>query len=112
MGYFTLSACEGVGSASPAKLAKRLPRTVPAVLLGRLAVDRSAQGRNYGSALLVEAIRRVAATSHVIGVAGLFVDAKDDRAAAFYQNFGFVPLPSNPHRLFLPLDTLLRVGDT
>ena len=81
---------------------------LPAVLLGRLVVDRQHQGRGYGAALLFEAIRRVAATSQEIGIAGLFVDAKDDAAAAFYRKFGFVPLPSDPHRLFLPLETLIR----
>ena len=80
------------------------------MLLGRLAIDRAFQRRGYGGALLVEAIRRVAATAAQIGIAGLFVDAKDDQAAAFYRKFGFVPLPSNAHRLFLPLSTLLSVA--
>lgn len=111
IGFFTLSACEGVASDLPESLAKRLPRNVPAVLLGRLAVDRRFQGRGYGGALLVEAIRRVAATSTQIGIVGLFVDAKDDRAAAFYRKYGFVPLPSNPSRLFLPLPTILSIAD-
>jgi GNAT superfamily N-acetyltransferase len=109
IGYFTLSVCEGFAAALPAKLAKRLPQSIPAALLGRLAVDQAFQGHGYGRALLFEAIRRVAAISSQIGVAGLFVDAKDDIAAAFYRKFGFVPLPSNPHRLFLPLGTLLQV---
>lgn len=110
IGFFTLSACEGISSDLPESLARRLPRNVPAVLLGRLAVDRRFQGRGYGGALLVEAICRVAATATQIGIAGLFVDAKDDRAAAFYRTFGFVPLPSNPRRLFLPLNTLLSIA--
>jgi GNAT superfamily N-acetyltransferase len=108
--YFTLSACEGITVGLPPKLAKRLPRTIPAVLLGRLAVDREHQGRGFGGTLLAEAIRRVAVTSQEIGIAGMFVDAKDDAAAAFYRKFGFVPLASNPHRLFLPLETLLEVA--
>jgi GNAT superfamily N-acetyltransferase len=94
IGFFALSACEGIASDLPPSLAKRLPRNLPTVLLGRLAVDRNFQGQGYGSALLVEAIRRVAATASQIGIAGLFVDAKDEGASAFYQKFGFVPLPS------------------
>ncbi len=109
LGYFTLSACESVTAHLPATLARRLPHTIPAVLLGRLAVDRNLQGQGYGSVLLVEAIRRVAATSAQLGVAGLFVDAKDDSAVAFYRKHGFVPLPANPYRLFLPLKTLLQI---
>jgi GNAT superfamily N-acetyltransferase len=109
LGFFTLSACEAFAADLPAALANRLPRVIPAVLLGRLAIDRTVQGQGYGSALLVEAIRRVAATSTQVGVAGLFVDAKDDNAAAFYRKYGFVPLPANPRRLFLPLSTLLDI---
>ena len=99
IGFSTLSACEGIASDLPPALARRLPRHLSAVLLGRLAVDRQFQGRGYGGALLVEAIRRVAATATQIRIAGLLVDAKDEHAAAFYRNFGFVPLPSNARRL-------------
>jgi GNAT superfamily N-acetyltransferase len=74
-----------------------------------LAVDRKAQGQGLGGVLLVEAIRRVAAVSTQVGIAGMFVDAIDGRAAAFYAKYGFVPLPGNPLRLFLPLKTLLQV---
>jgi GNAT superfamily N-acetyltransferase len=111
IGYFALSACEAVTAALPANLAKRLPRTIPAVLLGRLAVHRAFQGQGHGSVLLVEAVRRVATTASLIGLAGLFVDAKGDAAATFYRKFGSVPLPDNPHRLFLPLDTLVQVAN-
>jgi GNAT superfamily N-acetyltransferase len=110
IGYFTLSACECGTAGLPPKLAKRLPRTIPAVLLGRLAVDRRYHGRGYGGALLIEAIRRVATTSQEVGIAGLFVDAKDDAAVAFYRRFGFLPLATNPYRLFLPLATLLNAA--
>lgn len=110
LGYFTLSACEGLAAQLPDTLAKRLPRHIPAVLLGRLAVDREFQGQGYGGSLLVEAIRRVAATSSQIGIAGLFVDAKDAQAISFYQKYGFTALASDEQRLFLPLATLLQIG--
>lgn len=109
LGYFSLTACEARSVELPPPLAKKLPRTIPAVLLGRLAVDMSAQGKGIGGALLVEAIRLVVATSQKVGVAGLFVDAKDDNAASFYQRFGFSPLPDNPLRLFLPLQSLVQL---
>lgn len=112
IGFFTLSACEGISSDLPESLARRLPRNLPAVLLGRLAVDQQFQGRGYGGALLVEAIRRGAASATQIGIAGLFVDAKDDQAATFYRRFGFVPLPSDARRLFLPLSTLLSAASS
>ena len=112
LGYFTLSASEGQSHELPDVLAKRLPRRIPAVRLGRLAVDQEFQRQGYGSALLVEAIRRVAATSSQIGIAGLFVDAKDSVASSFYQKFGFVPLVDDELRLFLPLASLLKVSQS
>ena len=105
-GYFSLSSCSGQAEELPPELAKKFPRTIPAVLLGRLAVDRRFQGRQHGSALLYQAMKNTAQGGEQIGIAGMFVDAKDDKAAAFYLKFGFVPLPSNPHRLFLPMKSL------
>jgi GNAT superfamily N-acetyltransferase len=111
LGYFTLSACEATSSSLPEKLAKKFPRNIPAVLLGRLAVDKDLHGRGYGGALVFEVIRRVAAASIQIGIAGLFVDAKDKNAVAFYERFGFELLPTDEHRLFLPLPTLIRIAE-
>ena len=109
LGFFTLSACEGLAAQLPPTIAKSLPRQIPAVLLGRLAIDREFQSQGYGSVLLFEAIRRVAATSTQIGIAGLFVDAKDAAALSFYRKFGFISLASDQRRLFLPLATLRQI---
>jgi GNAT superfamily N-acetyltransferase len=102
-GFFTLSAgavgCEDL----PPELARRLPRyPVPVALLGRLAVDRSFQGKGLGSILLFDACRKVVQASAVLAVVALVVHAKDEAAAAFYRHFGFTPLPGQPERLLLP----------
>ena len=101
LGFFTLAATEGLTDHLPAELSKRLPARIPAAILARLPVDHRHQGKGYGSALLAEAFVRVAAASARLGIAGLFVDAKDETAAAFCRRFGFIPLPSQPLRLFL-----------
>ncbi len=105
-GFFTLAATEGLTDHLPLELAKRLPMRIPAAILARLAVDRRHQGKGYGSALLAEAFVRVASALAQLGIAGLFVDAKDEPAAAFYRRFGFIPLPSHPLRLFLTSATI------
>lgn len=110
LGYFALTACESPTEDLPTELARGLPQKIPAVLLGRLAVDRQFQGHGFGATLLVEAIRVVAQIIPKIGICGLFVDAKDDAAAAFYRHFGFVPLMSNTHRLFLPLESIRQIA--
>jgi GNAT superfamily N-acetyltransferase len=102
-GHYALTACEVVASALPGDLAKKLPRSVPGVRLGRLAVDRSVQRQGLGEILLVDAIRRANHVTTHIGVHALFVDAKDEQAARFYRAYGFKPFPDNPLVLFLPL---------
>jgi len=103
--YYTLSAASIPLVDLPADDTKRLPRypTLPAVRIGRLAVDRSFQGRGLGEALLMNALHR---TLHAdVATFTLLVDAKNDQAVAFYQRYGFRPLQSQPRTLFLPLAT-------
>jgi ribosomal protein S18 acetylase RimI-like enzyme len=87
-------------------LASRLPRTVPAVRLGRLAVDISVQGQGLGEHLLIDAMRRTREVLRHIGVNVLLVDAKDEKAAAFYRKYGFRAFPGNPLQLVIPLANL------
>lgn len=107
-GFFTISICQMLGEHVPAKWTRRLPHQIPAVRLGRLAVARARQGAGYGKVLLVEALHRVARVVDLAGGIGVFVDAKDEAAAAFYARFGFEPTPSHPLTLFMPAETIRR----
>lgn len=105
-GYYTLAAASVLLTDLPSNLAKKLPRypTVPAVRLGRLAIDRAFEGQGLGGALLADALSR-AARSEIASYA-LVVDAKDATATHFYQHHGFIPLPHSALTLFLPLATV------
>lgn len=109
LGFFTLSFLEVDLSEIPAGYGKKLPNThLPAAKLGRLAIDKSCQGNNFGRFLLVDAMRRVAtAIRNAAGVVGLFVDAKNTGVATFYRKYGFIPLEDNPLSLMLPHQTIL-----
>ena len=110
-GYYSLSAASFEKGELPPALAKRLPHyPVPAAVLGRLAVDRAQQGRGLGEMLLLDAIRRVVRASTTIAVYAIIVDAKNERAQAFYERYGFRPFVSGPRRLFLPLETFEKLG--
>lgn len=102
-GYYTLSAASVALTDLPHDVVRKLPRcpAIPAVRMGRLAVDLNYRGRGLGGALLVNALAR-AAKSEISGVA-LIVGAKDDAAAAFYRHFGFMQLTNDPSAWFLPL---------
>lgn len=105
LGYFTLSSAQVPLEHLPVK---NLPRFVPAIRMGRLAVDKSLQGRGFGQVLLMEALAQAASVSDSVGVAGMFVDAKDSRAAGFYAKYGFTAAEDDPLKLWLPLKSLLH----
>jgi ribosomal protein S18 acetylase RimI-like enzyme len=108
-GYYTLAATGVALAAVAPALVKKLPRypIVPAALLGRLAVAVTAQGQGLGTALMVDAIRRVARGD--LAVFALFVEAKDDAARQFYERHGFERLPGETRRLCLPIAMALRL---
>jgi GNAT superfamily N-acetyltransferase len=103
--YYTLASASLMLAELPASSGKKLPRypTVPAVRMGRLAVDLAFKGQGLGGALLADALER--ATHPGIAAHALMADAKDDQAADFYRHHGFIALPDSPLTLFLPLAT-------
>lgn len=107
-GYYTLSAASITLDKIPALQAKKFARypEVPAALIGRLAVDRRHQGKKLGEALLWDAIMRASRAD--LAITTMLVEAKDTKAAAYYQRFGFIPLLDLPLKLFLPLKNLLK----
>jgi ribosomal protein S18 acetylase RimI-like enzyme len=107
-GYYTLASASLLLANLPASTGKELPRypTVPAVRMGRLAVDQEFEGQGLGGALLADALDRAARSE--IAAFALMVDAKDDAAAAFYRHHGFIALPDSSLTLFLPLATVRR----
>ena len=105
-GYYTLSSSSVLLTDLPSSIGKRLPRypTVPAVRMGRLAVDQAFKGQGLGGALLADALARAARAE--IAAFALVVDAKGEMAGAFYRHHGFIDLPDSPLTLFLPLATV------
>jgi len=112
VGFFTLTLGEVDYQLLPEVVVKKLPRNVlPMIKLARLAIAKSNQGGGVGKALLFEALSRAYQVYQLVGAVALFVDAKDNQAAMFYQKFGFLPVPSYPLQLFLPFSTLAEILD-
>ena len=88
----------------PEAIAKKLPRypALPAIRVGRLAIDSRFQGKGLGGALLADAAARGSRAD--AAAFAMLVDAKDATAAAFYEQHGFQPLGSQ-RSLFLPVAT-------
>jgi len=104
VGYYTLSILSIELNRLPEEVARKLPRyPIPAALIGRLAVSQRAQGSGVGKMLLMDAIKRTLSVSNEIAIYAMVVDAIDEQAERFYQQFGFLSLRVQNRRLFLPL---------
>uniref|UniRef100_Q029I3 GCN5-related N-acetyltransferase n=1 Tax=Solibacter usitatus (strain Ellin6076) TaxID=234267 RepID=Q029I3_SOLUE len=103
-GYYALTAGSVHKDESPERIAKGLANhPVGVVLLARLAVDRSEQGRGLGKALLFDALQRIEEAADIVGVRAVMVHAIDEAARKFYEYFEFDPSPMDPFTLMLLL---------
>lgn len=110
LGFYTVCASAISATDLPRLLRKKLPRyPVPCVLLARLAVDLTSQGRGVGKLLLKDAIEKTLQIGDAIGAYALLVNAKDDEAKSFYEYYGFLSLPDQPYTLFLPVTTFKQI---
>lgn len=105
-GFFSLNICQIKSESLTAPDAKKLPRDVAGVRLGRLAVAKTYQRQGIGKTLLAAAMGKFIEIFNTAGGIGLFVDAKDQDAKHYYEQFGFVAMASNELELFLPVKTI------
>jgi GNAT superfamily N-acetyltransferase len=111
VGFYTLSAFSIYLTDLPPEITRRLPRydELPAVMLGRMAVDTRWQGQHLGEKLLIDALRRSYGLTDQIGAVAVVLDAKNDGLLGFYGRYGFQQLGDNRYRLFLPMGTIKQL---
>ena len=109
LGFFTLNICQIKSETLGPAESRRLPRDVAGIKLGRLAVAKQYQRQGIGKVLLVAAMAKFIEIFNVAGGIGLFVDAKDEQAKLYYEQFGFISLPSSEFELFLPVKTIQEI---
>jgi GNAT superfamily N-acetyltransferase len=110
VGYYTLVVAQVEYESAHQRLTKGLAHhPVPIMLLARLAIETSWQGRGLGSGLLKDAMQRTVQAADIAGIRAFAVHAKDDDARSFYEHFGFTPLPSDAYHLFRMLKDI-RAG--
>ena len=113
IGCYTLSTLSIDLNQLPEKPARKLPKhPVFAALIGRLAAGKAAQGQGVGKPLLADAIKRTLAVSDQIAIYAMVVDAIDDNAREFCEQFGFGRLSDDSPRLFLPLKSINHIHPT
>ena len=108
-GFYSLSAHSIQAADLPPEMSRKLPRfPLPVTLLGRVALHQSLHGKGLGEFLLIHALERAWLGSHQVASWAVVVDAKAG-ARDFYLKHDFIPLPSQPERLFLPMQTIERL---
>lgn len=103
VGYYSLATGSLLLSAATGHVRRNMPDPIPVILLGRLAIDRSWQGRGIGSDLLRDAMLRIVGISEQAGLRAILVHAISLEAKAFYEGHGFQPSPVDPMMLMLKL---------
>jgi predicted GNAT family N-acyltransferase len=107
-GYYTLSATALELLAVPESVRKKLPSypSLPATLIGRLAVDVAYRNKRLGEAILADALKKAYKTSHYVASFAVVVDAINKSAEKFYRKYGFLDLSVVDSRLFLPMSLI------
>jgi GNAT superfamily N-acetyltransferase len=110
IGFYSLSTGDVDFNTFPPRFQKKLPKySVPVVRIGRLAVDKFMQGKGVGASLLKDALQRCVMLSKEVGIFAVVVDAKHDKAKAFYLKYGFSEFNDEPLNLFLPVKTIMAL---
>ncbi|EDN67804.1 GCN5-related N-acetyltransferase [Beggiatoa sp. PS] len=108
LGFYSLSAANIDVESLPLDIRKKLPRyPIPMARLTRLAVDKSMQGQKLGEFLLIDSLQRCVKLAKEMGIFGVLVDAKHEKAKHFYQKYGFREIINQPLTLFLPIKTII-----
>jgi predicted N-acetyltransferase YhbS len=106
VGYYALASGAVKAATAPGKFRRNMPDPIPVVLLGRLAIDRTWQGRGLGRSLFRDAAMRVLQAADAIGIRGVVVHALSDDARRFYLALGFTECPNDPLVLVVTLQDM------
>lgn len=102
VGYHALAVASIEHGEATARARRGMSKSpIPAMLLARLAVDKTVQGRGIGAFLLRDAMTRSVSVAEQAGIRLLLVHAVNDEARAFYEHFDFEASPSDPMNLQL-----------
>lgn len=108
IGYYTLSSYTIGPGELPDELIRKLPRypSLPATLIGRLAVDERYHRKGFGEELLLDALKRSFTNTSEIGSLAVVGEAESDKAIEFYEAYGFIQFPDHRNKLFLLMQTI------
>jgi GNAT superfamily N-acetyltransferase len=109
VGYYALASGSVAAAAATGRTCRNMPDPVPVMVLGRLAVDETYQGRGMGRGLLRDAILRCLQAAEIAGIRAILVHAISEGAKRFYESCGFSVSPLDPMTLMIPVADAERV---
>ena len=102
--YYCLSSGAIDQSLSTGRIRRNMPDPIPAMVIGRLAVDINWQGKGIGKAMLQNAVLRILSAVELVGVRAILVHAISKEAKQFYQQYGFSSSPIDSMTLMIRVD--------
>jgi predicted GNAT family N-acyltransferase len=111
LSYYTLSSRELKLEQLPPEIGKKARKYgyVGVTLVGRMAVAVQCKGTGLGALTLMNALEKSLLAAREVASWAVFVNAIDDNAANFYRKYGFIELPGDKRKLFLPMKTIERL---
>lgn len=104
IGYYSLAVGAVTREDAAGKVRRNMPDPIPIMVLGRLAVDTSWQGKHIGAGMLKDAIQRTIIVAEQAGIRALLVHALSNKAKSYYQHWGFHASPTHEMTLMITLD--------
>ncbi|MBX9660667.1 MAG: GNAT family N-acetyltransferase [Nitrospiraceae bacterium] len=109
VGYYSLAVGAATHEQVAGRIKRNMPDPVPVMILGRLAVDRTFQGKGIGAGLLKDAVLRTLQAANIAGIRALLVHAISDAAKRFYEASGFIASPVDPMTVMITLVEAERI---
>lgn len=106
-GYYTISSSSVKFENPPSAHLPRYP--LPAILIGKLATDLSAQGMGLGTALLFDALKRSTRVAEEIGIFLVEIHAVDEKARSIYEKRGFTSMQDDPKKMYMNLKKVRKL---
>lgn len=106
IGYYALATGSISPNQAPRKVKRNMPNPIPVMVLGRLAIDQTHQGKGLGDALLRDAILRILQAAEIAGIKAIVVHAISEQAKQYYAERSFIESPADPMTMILPLDSI------
>lgn len=103
VGYYALATGGVALATAPGRVRRNMPDPLPVMIVGRLAVERSWQGRSLGRSLLRDAVLRTMQAAEIGGIRAILVHAISEDAKRFYERHGFTASPVDPMTLMIAI---------